>query len=312
MASGAIAQRRTARASPLPRSRAAEHPAYRAAWLTLAAATPIAGATLLASGMRPVVGSFLPLVGLAAALAAVHLVYDRVRPDARIALGAGLFALLIGSGVLAALISHAGMRLALPLIDPALAAADAALGVDTPGLVRALAAPPGSGAVLGLAYAGAFPAVLLAAMLLAWRGREERAWELGFCFSACIVAASVVAVFLPALGSTVHHGGGPVAGLPTGAGDYHLPTVAYFRDGADPSFDLARVNGVVTFPSFHMVMALLVPWALRGEGWPARAGAAWCALIAASTIAIGGHYVVDLIAGAGVWAAAAWAVRTTH
>ncbi|MFN3551857.1 MAG: phosphatase PAP2 family protein, partial [Novosphingobium meiothermophilum] len=73
-------------------------------------------------------------------------------------------------------------------------------------------------------------------------------------------------------------------------------------------FDLAKVEGIVTFPSFHMVMALMAPYALRGAGLASMVAFVWAALVTVSSIVIGGHYVVDLLGGAVTWVAAiGWA-----
>lgn len=116
--------------------------------------------------------------------------------------------------------------------------------------------------------------------------------------------------FFPALGSTVYHGIENTGGLPSGAGNFHLATVGYFRNDASAIFDLSKVDGIVTFPSFHMVMALLIPFALRGTRFMFWIAVLWAFLVTLSTIAIGGHYVIDLLGGAVAWAAAVWWVRS--
>jgi len=50
-------------------------------------------------------------------------------------------------------------------------------------------------------------------------------------------------------------------------------------------------------------MALMTPYALRGL--PGLSAPAWCwgAPVIVSTIPIGGHYAIDFLAGAAIWAA---------
>jgi len=271
-----------------------------AGWLVVAAAVPVAAGVLLASGMRLQLASFLPLLLVSALLGTVACVYHRVRPNPRLALPAGLLAMLVLSGLLAGVISHAGLRLHFPLIDPWLDHADRMLGIDTPWL--ALALDRHAGPALNLIYVSAFPVIFVTALWLGFSGQAGRAWELGLGFAGSILVAAVIAVFFPALGNMAYHHLDGAPGLPEGAGSYYLEAFHYFRDGADPRFSLQQLSGVVEFPSFHMVMALLVPWGLRRTGIAGWIAAIWGALVVLSTIAIGGHYVIDLIGGLLLWA----------
>ncbi|MDR7153728.1 membrane-associated phospholipid phosphatase [Sphingobium xenophagum] len=280
--------------------------AYRVGWLSVLGAIPIAVSVLLASGMKVVVAGFLPLMATTIFLLATHIFYRHLRPDPRLQLCSGLLAMMIAASLLAAVISHGGLRLRYPWIDGSLAAIDGFMGIDTPALALALALDPLWGKLLNIAYVSSFPAAFLTALALGARDKDQRAWELAAGFSACIIGASAFAVFFPALGNMVYHGIDMVEGLPSGAGNYHLSAVAYFRDGQNAALDLAQFSGIVTMPSFHMVMALLVPHALRGTGWAGWSATLWSVLITISTIGIGGHYIVDLIAGAGLWACVAW------
>lgn len=287
-------------------------PRYRArtlGWIAVAAAVPVAAGVVLASGMRLEFTSFLPLLGAAALLGAVHHIYTRLRPRPRLALPAGLLALLILSGLLAGIISHAGLRLHYPLIDAWLDGADRATGIDTPRLALMLARHPYGGELLGLIYVSAFPATFLTALWLGMRGEAGRAWELGLGFAGGILSAAVIAAFFPALGNIAYHHLDGAKGLPAGAGSYYLEAFHYFRDGHDPHFDLRQLSGVVEFPSFHMVMALLVPYGLRRSGALGWVAIVWSLLVVVSTIAIGGHYVIDLVGGAMLWAAWMMAAR---
>lgn len=273
---------------------------YRPAWTIVVGTTPIAAAVLAATGMRPDL-SFAPLLLVVGLLAVAHVYYAHDRRDARLAAVTGVTATMVAAALIAGVISHAGMRLRRPLIDNALAAADRLLLIDTPGIALTLGTTPVLGRVLQLAYSSTFPATIMTALALAMAGRERRAIELATAFSACLVASAAVHLFYPALGSMVHADIARTAGLPPGAGDYHLAAVGFFRDGHDAAFGLDRISGVVTFPSFHLAMALVTTWALRGSRQAIPAWA-WSGAVALSTIAIGGHYVIDLVGGAASWA----------
>jgi membrane-associated phospholipid phosphatase len=68
--------------------------------------------------------------------------------------------------------------------------------------------------------------------------------------------------------------------------------------------DPTQLAGVATFPSFHTALALMTAAAWRDVPTIRAAMFAWQALVIVSTIPIGGHYVVDLIAGAACWGVA--------
>ncbi len=123
-------------------------------------------------------------------------------------------------------------------------------------------------------------------------------------FGGSIQVAAVISVFAPALGNIVHSGQAGLVGkgLPAGSGIYHLNAVAAYRDGGAQVLDVSKLEGVVTFPSFHAVMGIVLAWALRG-GWIGLAAGIWCVLVGISTVPIGGHYVVDVVAGAVLWCA---------
>ena len=68
--------------------------------------------------------------------------------------------------------------------------------------------------------------------------------------------------------------------------------------------DPTQLAGVATFPSFHTALALMTAAAWRDVPRIRVAMFAWQGLVIISTIPIGGHFVVDLIAGAACWGVA--------
>lgn len=283
-------------------------PAYRVGWIVIVAATFVAALVLRASGMTLVLSSFFPMVSTGLILVCAHFFY-RHRSERRLSLVTGVFAMLIASSLLAAIISHAGLRMGYPWIDAWLSDADNYMGFDTPQLAMSLAADFGIGGMLKVFYNSAFPMTFVAALWLSLSGQDERTWELGCCFAVTIIVASCCAVLFPAIGSMVYHEIDGDPSLPIGAGNFHLSTVEYFRGTDNPEFDMSRVNGIVTFPSFHMVMAILVPYALRGVRIAFPLALLWSLFVGLATIGIGGHYMIDLIAGAGLWGLIAWRIR---
>ena len=81
------------------------------------------------------------------------------------------------------------------------------------------------------------------------------------------------------------------------------------RDGSLRMLDLFQLGGVLTFPSFHAIAAVLYCWAL----WPVR----WLrplnlfcngAMLVATPVG-GGHYFIDVIAGVAIAMLSVYAAR---
>ena len=264
-----------------------------------------AWAALQAADMSLKAEPALVFAAVLAALAAAAWFYTVRRREPQFALMTGAIGLMIGSALCAGIIAHAGLRLQFALADPIFAQADRALGIDTPGLVLAVAHRSWLAALLGAAYNSIFPGCFVTALWLGWqceRGRLAR-FVTGFVLS--VQVAALVSVFVPARGNIAFAGLEQLSGhgLPPGSGTYFLAAFDRFRGGTDPLLDIWTLNGVVCFPSFHMVMALLVAAAFRGQPLLGPAIGGWCGLVAVSTIPNGGHYVIDVLAGAGLWAA---------
>jgi membrane-associated phospholipid phosphatase len=278
---------------------------YRLTWIAVMLGALGALAVLHATGMVIELPALLPYGALLGFLLAGHYIYSKRRPSDVLSLVTGSIGLMIAASLLAGIIANAGLRLRYPLIDDVLAHADRTMGIDTPALVLAIAKKPWFAELLGWAYVSIFPLSFATAIWLACRRRAELVWEFTMAFSVGIVCAAAISIFIPALGNVAHAGLGQLAGtrLPGGSGVYHLSAVNLYRDGTDPLLDIRKLQGVVTFPSFHMIMALAVAYGCRTTRWLAWPMCVWCALVVVSTVPIGGHYVIDLLGGTALWLA---------
>lgn len=272
----------------------------------------VAGLTLKVSQIGVAWANVAPLVGLAALLVATQVFYSRQRLDKHIAATCGMLAVIISASLLAAVISHTSLRIGMPFVDHALSEADKAIGWHSPDMVQSFAGYPWFSNALATLYNTALPVSIVCALALAVSQRTAHATEFVWSYVFCILLASVSAIFLPALGSTVYHGIEEIAGLPQNAGNFHMPVVDYYRSTPDAVFNLNMITGIVTFPSFHMVMALLVPYAVRGETILFWIAVLWAGLVSLSAVVIGGHYLIDLIVGAFCWMVAVKTAAGAH
>ncbi|GEM_PF-863706 len=201
------------------------------------------------------------------------------------------------------------MGLQTPFADAQLAQLDALLGFDWTAHVAWVNDHPLVIRILEEAY-GSYPWFFL--LVFSWlvitcHFRRLQGFILLYA-STGLIAMLIGAWLLPALGGYGHHAPAAdiISNLPASAGRYALEHARLLNAGLMPNVPLDVSVGLVTFPSFHTVMALLFIWALRGTIW------FWPSLVIntltiISTPSMGGHYLVDVIAG-GVLFLIVWAV----
>jgi membrane-associated phospholipid phosphatase len=113
--------------------------------------------------------------------------------------------------------------------------------------------------------------------------------------------ACLISFVVPAKGLGVWFPSDLVARLPERAATYAFGTFETFHNTSDPLFSLDVLAGVVTFPSFHVAMGLIILAICRKLPLLLLPAGAGFALMICSTLPLGGHYVVDLVAGALLW-----------
>ncbi len=231
-------------------------------------------------------------------------------PDPRLTHASAIVGAATLSLILCGFVSNVGLRLGAPLADMRLAAADALVGIDAGEVVRAIAGHPWLTQLLALAYNTSGIAVVAIIILEVARARIARAWELTATAIVSMQVVAIVSLPFPAWGVMKHFGlqGLQGHGLPLGAGVYQWPAFAHFHAGVDPLVRLTDMGGVVAFPSFHTVLALMLTQALADTRlrW---FGPLWTTTIILAAIPMGGHYAVDLAAGFVVWLLAATLAR---
>ncbi|HEY8698514.1 MAG TPA: phosphatase PAP2 family protein [Rhizomicrobium sp.] len=251
-------------------------------------------------------GAYGLLALLASGLGLAGLFYARVRNDEH------LSAMLFGSGFLIAfsasfsLLNYFLLTVAGPRIDVPLAAADRAMGIDWPAMMVLAANHPAANKALEFAYNSVLPQIVL---LIACLGARSRAADI-YRFSLALAVGAGITVFcwtaFPSFGAfSVYELPAAVSSRLTVAldGHYAHDLLALLANGPG-RISPQEVKGLIGFPSFHAVLALLVAWyawPLRRLRWPA---VGLNAAVLVATPIQGGHHVVDVIAGFGVAAAA--------
>jgi membrane-associated phospholipid phosphatase len=186
-----------------------------------------------------------------------------------------------------------------PTIDAKLAAIDAAMGFDWITALAFVGKSPFITSVLEFFYHKTIIGLLYVLLFLWVAGRYDRLIEYFWLFTLCAFAANVISIFLPAAGAFVLHApGDEIRGaVPASSGVWHLAHFNALRDGTFSVFDPYMAEGLITFPSFHTASAVLIALALRGYGLITAVASVVAALIVASTVPIGGHHLIDVVAG---------------
>ena len=256
-----------------------------------------------------VVKAAIPAGGVALLCAGIAIGRWRMRP--RLAMGATAFLQMTLFTMIGVILSYALAARAGALWDARFAAIDRAMGFDWPAVVRAADGSPLLLWIGGLAYHSLTVQMIVCIVVLSAAGRVDR------------LHRAVVAAILSGFVTILISGATPAMGnVFDPAGYRHLwPSVAWteqamlagLRDGSWRTIDLTRLMGIVTFPSYHATLPIILAWSLRdASGWRMIAPV-WAAITIAATPLFGGHYAIDVVAGAGLagfgLATAPWLVR---
>jgi membrane-associated phospholipid phosphatase len=199
---------------------------------------------------------------------------------------------------LVAILDQLTMTLAAPLADSRLAGWDQALGFDWLDYLSWVAARPWLSTALGWIYGALTPVSVLAFLVLHVAGRRERVSEyLALSFGSGLIVAIIGAGF-PAIGAVTYHQAPAalMAAFPADAGAQWVERLTALRSGGP--VDISHNVGLVSFPSYHTALALIIAWCFREFRFIFPIGIIYAAGTAAGALIIGGHYFVDLLAGA--------------
>jgi hypothetical protein len=182
-------------------------------------------------------------------------------------------------------------RFRTPLQDEALAHFDQMLGIQVPSILHLMANHPWAKETFAVSYDLLFPLMVLSVMLPAVRYRWTAAKELVVGTSLATIVGSAMFVFCPAIGPWAVYHYAPSAQQQTCAALFlSLRTGSVHLLSADD-------KGIICFPSFHVLLAILSCMALcsiKALRIPAIIVAS-CIVI--STLTTGWHYVADVIGG---------------
>jgi membrane-associated phospholipid phosphatase len=198
--------------------------------------------------------------------------------------------MLLLAGVGGEVLSYVAVNPALPVYDDVLAGVDATLHFHWPDWLAFQHARPWYGRVMKLAYDSWVVQLYGSALYFALSGQQWRNREL--LRIAIASSAFTLAIFynFPALGPLVHFSVAPKL--------ESFLHVVNLRAGIPLTLGPLDLQGLVSFPSFHTVMAMTFIYVHRGQGWLTWVVVALNLTMLLATIVCGAHYLVDLLGGA--------------
>jgi membrane-associated phospholipid phosphatase len=218
----------------------------------------------------------------------------------RVAISADMLGISLLGALAFGLLQYPLAATARPLIDAHLVSADRLIGFDWPNHFRDVLSHPWLLALLKGAYLSyRCQAFVIAAFVGFFAPDRARTYlvantvTVGVCFLCFFM--------FPAVG----------AGAYFHAADWqYVDQFWAARAGAVTAIDIRNLDGIIQFPSYHAGMAVLFAYAFlalpRGLALPFIA---LNALMLVSAVSIGGHHLIDVIAGAGLAISAIAAVR---
>jgi hypothetical protein len=216
-----------------------------------------------------------------------------------------VIALLVSFTNIGSPLQYALIAFRAPLADAGLARADALLGVHVPTLVSWTASHPGLTSVLVAVYGSLLPQFVLPPLVLGCWYRDRAAlWEYAWNFQFCLIVALFGLALFPAACAFTYYGFDSLLNQTRFITQFEAA-----RSGVMSVLPLNNMEGMITFPSFHVAGGLLITWSFRRYPvWAVVLGLVNVVLIA-STVLTGAHYVVDVIAAFVVFGCSVWVWR---
>ena len=248
-------------------------------------------AAWLLSGGWSVSGRGVAVLALAVAACLAPLSIGRYRRDPRIAATTPFCALLLVFQAAAATLSYLVVSTNAGLVDAPLAAWDRALGFDWLALHGWLRDHAIVQALLRIAYVSGLPQMVFVVVFLGLTGRRRRLEEFMLLLIGATLATIAISGIFPAAGAWKFH---------ATAASFDVSSLSHFellREGHLREIALDRMQGLISIPSLHAAMAVLLIHAVRGSTVVGPVIVALDLAMLASTPIDGGHYLVDVLAG---------------
>lgn len=183
--------------------------------------------------------------------------------------------------------------------DAALYRIDRSMGLDWLSYLSFVNERPLLGLAGSLAYKSLIPQMIILITVLSLSGRLDAVRRMMLAAIATGTITIVISGLMPAMAMFVHLGLAPAdfPNLTPAAAFVHVADLTALRAGTLDILDISKAEGIVTFPSYHAALGLILlvaGWAHPWLRWPFLL---LNLLLIAATPIEGGHYFIDVAAG---------------
>jgi membrane-associated phospholipid phosphatase len=126
---------------------------------------------------------------------------------------------------------------------------------------------------------------------------ESRCWKFLLAWVISLTITLIVFPFFPALSPPDYYNIRSPLAVPVETAKSWIEILQASRDGSLRIIGANNFVGLITFPSFHACAAALLGWGFAGVRWLRVPFVSLNIAMALSAIIIGGHYLVDVLAG---------------
>ncbi|HUX78915.1 MAG TPA: phosphatase PAP2 family protein [Alphaproteobacteria bacterium] len=219
----------------------------------------------------------------------LYVIYKKFRPDVKIVSLLIPTSILLAYAPLMLLFSYLGATLNLPFVDSSLVSIDSFFGVHSPSVVFWFQNHKWWNYIFIFfydTYVYQFPFIIL---YFGLRGETIILQRFFMQFIIATPLSVIVSIIFPAAGASVWYGYTPNHELSNA-----LNHLLQLRQNV---LDVTSIDGIVTLPSFHCVMAFIYAYTFRNEKKILFIPILIINLLMIfSCIPIGGHYFVDILA----------------
>ncbi len=266
-------------------------------WLTLGGIALIDAVWIAASDFHLVFAGAAGPIICALLFAAAAYFFRVVRRNPTLFILTDTLAQLIACFAVCGVLSYLVISTNQPLADSQLAALDRALGFDWPRFIRWVQARPPVDYALWLAYHSSIVQMFMIVFLLShWS--ETRVGELSCTIIISLILTILISGALPCASAYPFFG----ATRPDIVPEIGVNDLFALRDGSLRALNLTTMDGLITFPSFHVILSLLFIYVMRGMPILFPLGALLNIAVIVSTLTAGGHYLVDSLGALAVTA----------
>jgi hypothetical protein len=210
--------------------------------------------------------------------------------------------------------SYLSTAAALPLQDALLVRLDAAVGFVWPDFLAWTNDRPMIVRLLCEAYNSIG---IVAGAVLVWLAvtlNKDRLADFIAVLSVTVVLLAISMTLIPAAGAFAYHAPAPQVFANFGRPDQmwiFSPSFMAARNGVMHDIDLTMSSGIVSFPSFHTILGIITIYALRDTRGLMACVAILNGVMIVSTLPVGGHHLMDVLAAAVISLIAILIVRRT-